>query len=81
MEQTTWIEQFEALGGKNPLTSFEPSSFGQVDLARAHPGGLAQLVSSHSATMTNLVRDGVAQLRVRALNPLFKTCPFAPTIV
>ena len=58
-----WSKQLAALGGTNPLISFEPSSFGQVDLARAHPGGLAQLVSSRSTTMTNLVRDGVAGAR------------------
>jgi hypothetical protein len=59
----SWTQQLAALGGTNPLISFEPSSFGQVDLSRAHPGGLAQLVSSKSTTVTNLVRDGVAGAR------------------
>lgn len=58
-----WREELLGLGGINPLTRFEPSSFGQVDLSRAHPGGLAQLTSARSTTMGNLVRDGVAQSR------------------
>ena len=61
--QESWGQQLAALGGTNPLINFEASSFGQVDLARAHPGGLAQLVSSRSTTITNLVRDGVAGAR------------------
>ncbi|MCF8528772.1 MAG: hypothetical protein K9G13_02550 [Aquiluna sp.] len=56
-------EALSNLGGNNPLTSFEASSFGQVDLSRAHPGGLAQLSSARNSVMTNLVRDGVAQAR------------------
>ena len=58
-----WKEQLASIGGTNPLISFEPSSFGQVDLARSHPGGLAQLVSARSTTIGNLVRDGVALSR------------------
>lgn len=52
-----------AIGGANPLFNFEVSSFGQIDLARSHPGGLAQLTGSRSSTISNLVRDGVAQAR------------------
>ncbi len=58
-----WRDELQGIGGTNPLVSFELSSFGQVDLLRAHPGGLAQLVSSRSTTLSNLVRDGVAQAR------------------
>lgn len=65
-QRSLWREELGSLGGTNPLTGFEPSSFGQVDLLRAHPGGLAQLTSARSTTMGNLVRDGVAQSR--ALN-------------
>lgn len=54
------------IGGTNPLVSFELSTFGQVDLARSHPGGLAQLVTSRSTTLSNLVRDGVAQARAHS---------------
>ncbi|QKJ24635.1 hypothetical protein HRU87_01745 [Aquiluna borgnonia] len=59
-------EQLAGIGGSNPLTNFELSSFGQVDLARSHPGGLAQLVTSRSTTLSNLVRDGVAQARAHS---------------
>ena len=59
-----WRNQLEEIGGTNPLLKFEPSSFGQVDLARAHPGGMAQLVSAKGTTLSNLVRDGVAYARV-----------------
>ena len=55
-----WRAELEQIGGTNPLTHFELSSFGQVDLARAHPGGMAQLVSAKGTTLSNLVRDGVA---------------------
>jgi hypothetical protein len=63
VELIKWRQELSALGGINPLISFEASSFGQVDLTRAHPGGLAQLVSARTTTVTNLVRDGVAQSR------------------
>lgn len=63
MELTTFEKELSALGGQNPLMSFEASSFGQVDLTRAHPGGLAQLVSARFTTISNLMRDGVAQTR------------------
>lgn len=61
-----WHKQRLSIGGTNPLVQFELSSFGQVDLSRSHPGGLAQLASARSSTISNLVRDGVAQSR--ALN-------------
>ena len=61
-----WRDELQGIGGTNPLISFELSSFGQVDLARSHPGGLAQLVSSRSTTLSNLVRDGVAQARAHS---------------
>ena len=67
MEQQELIQQLtqqlQSIGGSNPLKTFEASTFGQIDLARAHPGGLAQLTGSRSTTITNLVRDGVAQSR------------------
>ena len=56
-------KELSSIGGSNPLQTFEASTFGQIDLARSHPGGLAQLTGSRSTTITNLVRDGVAQSR------------------
>ncbi|MEY3028631.1 MAG: hypothetical protein RL198_28 [Actinomycetota bacterium] len=58
-----WREQRARLGGSNPLEKFEPSSFGQIDLLRAHPGGLAQLASAGATSISNLVRDDLAQAR------------------
>ncbi|HAE73783.1 MAG TPA: hypothetical protein DCG44_00995, partial [Candidatus Aquiluna sp.] len=58
-----WHKQRLSIGGTNPLVQFELSSFGQVDLSRSHPGGLAQLASARSSSISNLVRDGVAQSR------------------
>lgn len=58
-----WQEEFAELGGRNPLTSFELSSFSHVDLTRAHPSGLAQLVAARTTRVSNLIRDGVAQGR------------------
>ena len=43
-----WHKQRLSIGGTNPLVQFELSSFGQVDLSRSHPGGLAQLASARS---------------------------------
>lgn len=63
---SAWQTQLGAIGGTNPLLRFELSSFGQVDLARSHPGGLAQLVSARSTTLSNLVRDGVALGRAQS---------------
>ena len=62
-KRSLWRDELIGLGGSNPLTGFEQSSFGQIDLSRSHPGGLAQLTSARTTTMGNLVRDGVAQSR------------------
>lgn len=56
-------KELTSIGGSNPLQTFEASTFGQIDLSRSHPGGLAQLTGSRTTTITNLVRDGVAQSR------------------
>ncbi|HEY7796937.1 MAG TPA: hypothetical protein VIB61_04100, partial [Microbacteriaceae bacterium] len=52
-----WQEEFAELGGRNPLASFELSSFSHVDLTRAHPSGLAQLVAARTTRISNLIRD------------------------
>ncbi|MFM5905467.1 MAG: hypothetical protein ACKORF_05125 [Micrococcales bacterium] len=61
-----WLDEIAAIGVSNPLQNFEPDTFGQIDLERAHPGGLAQFVSSRAASLSNLVRDPLAYSR--ALN-------------
>lgn len=58
-----FAKQLQSIGGSNPLKTFEASTFGQIDLARSHPSGLAQLTGTRTTTITNLVRDGVAQSR------------------
>ena len=58
-----WQDEFSELGGRNPLASFELSSFSHVDLTRAHPSGLAQLVAARTTRISNLIRDGIAQGR------------------
>lgn len=58
-----WQAEAARLGGKDPLLNFKPSTHGQVELTKAHPGGLAQLVSSRSGRVLNLVREGAAQTR------------------
>jgi hypothetical protein len=63
VDYSTLKAELSQIGGSNPLLSFEVSSFGQIDLSRAHPGGMAQLVSARQTTISNLVRDGVAQAR------------------
>lgn len=55
-----WLAQLAELGGANPLRNFEANSWAQIDLTKAHPGGLAQFVSTSGVRLTNLVRDPLA---------------------
>jgi len=55
-----WLDELRSIGFTNPLLNFERNDFGQVDLERAHPGGLAQLVSARSTVLSNLFRDPLA---------------------
>ncbi len=52
-----WADEIRAIGGTNPLLNFEPNTFGQLDLEKAHPGGLAQFVSSKTTTLSSLFRE------------------------
>lgn len=52
-----WSEEIRAIGGPNPLLNFESNSFGQLDLDKAHPGGLAQFVSAGTTTLSSLFRE------------------------
>lgn len=61
-----WEHELNSIGGRNPLRSFELSSFSHVDLTRAHPSGLAQLVSARTTRISNLIRDGVAGARANS---------------
>lgn len=61
-----WGSELHSVGGRNPLRSFELSSFAHVDLTRAHPSGLAQLVSARTTRISNLIRDGVTGARANS---------------
>ena len=54
------LDELRSVGFTNPLLNFEPSNYSQIDLERAHPGGIAQLVSGGSAVLSNLFRDPLA---------------------
>ena len=56
----SWREEILALGVTNPLISFEPNSFGQIDLERSHPGGFSQFITGRQTLLSNLVRDPLA---------------------
>lgn len=55
-----WIREIRDIGKTNPLTNFEVNDFGQIDLDRAHPNGIAQFTSTGSALLSNLVREPLA---------------------
>lgn len=56
----TWIREIRDIGKTNGLTNFAVNEFGQIDLDRAHPGGIAQFTSSGTALLSNLVREPLA---------------------
>jgi hypothetical protein len=61
-----WHEEIAAIGITNPLTNFETSNFGQIDLERSHPGGFSQFVTGRATLLSNLVRDPLAYSRALA---------------
>ena len=52
-----WLSEIKQIGCSDPLSHFRDNSFGQINLERAHPGGLAQFVTGRPALISNLVRD------------------------
>ena len=52
-----WLSEIKQIGCSDPLSNFRDNSFGQINLERAHPGGLAQFVTGRPALLSNLVRD------------------------
>jgi len=62
----SWHDEIRALGVTNPLLSFELNPQTQIDLNRAHPSGISQLIGSGSAVLSNLVREPLSLSR--ALN-------------
>lgn len=52
--------ELESIGGANPLRNLKFEPYAQIDLERAHPGGLAQFVTAKPTLLSNLVRDPLA---------------------
>jgi hypothetical protein len=52
-----WASEIKQIGCSDPLSHFRDNSFGQINLDRAHPGGLAQFVTGRPALLSNLIRD------------------------
>mgnify|MGYP000175585107 FL=1 len=58
-----WVDfkaELDAVGGSNPLRNLLLDPYAQIDLERAHPGGLAQFVTAKPTMLSNLVRDPLA---------------------
>ena len=52
-----WRAEIRSIGVTNPLLTFAHDAFGQIDLDRSHPGGMAQFTSTGATTLSNLLRD------------------------
>lgn len=55
-----WIREIRDIGKTNGLFNFAVNEFGQIDLERSHPGGIAQFTSSGTSLLSNLVREPLA---------------------
>jgi len=55
-----WIREIRDIGKTNGLTNFAYNDYGQIDLERAHPSGIAQFTSSGTSLLSNLVREPLA---------------------
>ena len=55
-----WFLEINQIGGTDPLSNFKDNSFGQVNLEKAHPGGLAQFVTGRPTLLSNLIRDSLS---------------------
>ncbi|MEN9609154.1 MAG: hypothetical protein RLZZ06_1085, partial [Actinomycetota bacterium] len=55
-----WIREIRDIGKTNGLTNFATNEFGQIDLDRSHPGGIAQFTSTGTSLLSNLVREPLA---------------------
>jgi hypothetical protein len=62
----SWREEIQALGVANPLINFEPDFHSQIDLGRAHPNGISQLLGTGSSVLSNLVREPLSFSRALA---------------
>ena len=55
-----WIREIRDIGKTNGLTNFARNEYGQIDLDRSHPGGIAQFTSTGTSLLSNLVREPLA---------------------
>jgi hypothetical protein len=55
-----WFLEINQIGGTDPLSHFKDNSYGQVNLEKAHPGGLAQFVTGRPTLLSNLIRDSLS---------------------
>ena len=55
-----WFSEINQIGGTDPLSHFRDNSYGQVNLEKAHPGGLAQFVTGRPTLLSNLIRDSLS---------------------
>ena len=55
-----WFSEINQIGGTDSLSHFSSNSYSQVNLEKAHPGGLAQLVTGRSTLLSNLIRDSLS---------------------
>ena len=56
----TWLSEIRDIGKTNGLVNFSVNEFGQIDIDRAHPGGVAQFTSTGTALLSNMVREPLA---------------------
>ena len=55
-----WFLEINQIGGTDPLNHFKDNSYGQINLEKAHPGGLAQFVTGRPTLLSNLIRDSLS---------------------
>ena len=58
-----WLAEIREIGHTDPLSHYKDNSFGQINLEKAHPGGLAQFVTGRPTLLSNLVRDSLSYSR------------------
>ncbi len=63
---SSWLDEIRSIGGANPLNHFTENSYSQINLEKAHPGGLAQFVTGRPTLLSNLVRDSLSFSRALA---------------
>jgi len=61
-----WSEEIFALGVSNPLLNFELNHHAHIDLGRAHPSGISQLLGASTTVLSNLVREPLSFSRALA---------------